>query len=194
MWNAFIHPVCNRELIKQTGATMQDIDEYREIFELVDTDKGGSIDADELRKLVDLMNMDTSEDELDEMMKEIDTTGDGEIYFPDFVRCMLTKPTIDYTATEVQDAFATLARDGTKHDPGMIPLKLLEEQLMSIGTTQGEAISKDKVDEILGLVEVNGEGMHNYAEFVVLMMHEQREEDKVHEGGGKGGDSDIIQT
>lgn len=154
-------------IMKITGASLQDILEYREIFELVDTDKGGSIDASELRKLVDLMNMESSEDELNEMMDEIDTTGQGEIFFPDFVACMLTKPDIDYTIDDVKAAFATLA--GNNYPAGFIPLKLLEEQLMNIGN-EHEKISKEKCDEILGLVEVDGHGMHNYGEFVSLMM------------------------
>jgi calmodulin len=158
-----------RNLMEITGANMQEILEYREIFELVDTDKGGSIDASELRKLVDLMNMDTSEDELDEMMQEIDTTGEGEIFFPDFVRCMLTKPTIDYTVADIHEAFAALA--GPTHPSGFIPLKLLEDQLMNIGY-ESEKIGKERVEEILGLVEVDNAGMHNYGEFVSLMMGE----------------------
>ena len=131
-----------KELVEVTGASLNEILEYREIFELVDTDKGGSIDAEELRKLVDLLNMDTSEDELDEMMKEIDTTGEGEIFFPDFVRCMLTKPRIDYTIDDVTTAFQTLA--GNEYPLGYIPHELLEEQLMTI---PGQNITKEKCDD-----------------------------------------------
>jgi calmodulin len=160
----------NLVIMEKTGATLQDIQEYREIFELVDIDKGGSIDASELRKLTDLLNMDTSEEELDDMMAEIDTTGDGEIYFPDFVACMLTRPSIDYTAEDVLQSFATLAGPAElRTRTGYIEHTTLEEMLMNVGN-ENEKLSKEKVDEVLGLVEVDDQGMVKYAEFVNLMM------------------------
>ena len=112
-----------REVMKVTGATKKEVLEFREIFELVDADKGGSIDARELKKLTALMNMDMSETELDDMIREIDNSGTGEIIFLDFVRCMLKKPDIDYTIDDVHQAFRTLAGKG--QPAGKIPQKVL---------------------------------------------------------------------
>ena len=76
-----------------------------EIFNLVDLDRGGSIDLDELRELMDLLGMEVSAEETAEMVAEIDTTGSGEISFPDFVRVMSKKVTPEYTAEQVIRAF-----------------------------------------------------------------------------------------
>ena len=43
-------------------ATAEEIAEFREIFNLVDLDGGGSIDLEELRELMDLLGMEASED------------------------------------------------------------------------------------------------------------------------------------
>lgn len=168
-------------IMDYTGATMKEVNELREMFELVDQDKGGSIDGDELKKLTELLNMDTSRQELDDMMSEIDTTGTGEIFFPDFVRCMLKKPEVAYTASSVCSAFATLAsKSSVPCDPGKIPYSLLMHQLTSAGLPPSERLSKDRADDILSVCEVDKSGMVNYGEFVTLMMGDKQ---KQHEGG-----------
>jgi len=43
-------------------ATPEEIAEFREIFNLVDLDGGGSIDLEELRELMDLLGMEASEE------------------------------------------------------------------------------------------------------------------------------------
>ena len=48
-----------------TDATPEEVAEFREIFNLVDLDGGGSIDLDELRELMDLLGMNASKDEME---------------------------------------------------------------------------------------------------------------------------------
>eukprot|EP00518_Triparma_eleuthera_P022009 CAMPEP_0197563962 /NCGR_PEP_ID=MMETSP1320-20131121/29622_1 /TAXON_ID=91990 /ORGANISM="Bolidomonas sp., Strain RCC2347" /LENGTH=213 /DNA_ID=CAMNT_0043125839 /DNA_START=6 /DNA_END=643 /DNA_ORIENTATION=- len=148
-----------REVMKVTGATKKEVLEFREIFELVDADKGGSIDARELKKLTALMNMEMSETELDDMIMEIDNSGTGEIIFLDFVRCMLKKPDIDYTIDDVQEAFRTLAGKG--QPAGKIPQKVLMEHLCNVGF-ENEKLSKDRVEEILAMSEIDVKGFLDY--------------------------------
>jgi len=52
------HEKEEQELVGYGGATKKDVHEFREIFSLVDTDHGGSIDVKELKKLTDLLNID----------------------------------------------------------------------------------------------------------------------------------------
>ena len=56
-----------------TDATPEEVAEFREIFNLVDLDGGGSIDLDELRELMDLLGMNASKDEMEAMVNEIDS-------------------------------------------------------------------------------------------------------------------------
>ncbi|GMI12960.1 hypothetical protein TrVE_jg4251 [Triparma verrucosa] len=155
------------EVVKKTGATMREVIEFREMFELVDKDKGGSIDSDELLSLTKLMNMDMNETELAEMITEIDTTNTGEVFFVDFVRCMLKRPNIDYTIKDVQEAFATLAGKG--QPSGKIRKKNLVHQLCTIGL-EDEQLDADKVEEILALSEVDAMGYIDFDELASLMM------------------------
>jgi calmodulin len=53
-----------------------------------DADGNGSIDRDELRKVMSSLNESLTEEELDAMIKEADINGDGEISFEEFKAMM----------------------------------------------------------------------------------------------------------
>jgi Ca2+-binding EF-hand superfamily protein len=58
--------------------------ELRDAFAVFDTDGSGSIDRKELQRLMRKLGQALSEAELDAMMEEVDTNGDGEISFEEF--------------------------------------------------------------------------------------------------------------
>lgn len=55
--------------------------EIREAFEVFDKDGNGFISAQELRQVMASLGEKLSEEELDEMMREADVDGDGQINF-----------------------------------------------------------------------------------------------------------------
>ena len=55
-------------------ATAEEIQEFREIFNLVDLDHGGTIDLEELRELMDLLGMEATEDEMSAMAEHTEET------------------------------------------------------------------------------------------------------------------------
>jgi len=62
--------------------------ELKDAFAVFDTDKNGSIDRKELKRLMKKLGQALSEAELDAMMDEVDTNGDGEISFAEFKAMM----------------------------------------------------------------------------------------------------------
>ena len=78
---------------------------YSEIFDLIDLDGGGSLDAEEMMKLMDMLGMLAMEEEVIELIEQIDSTGDGEVYFEDFVEATNKKVEVDYKAKDVIKAF-----------------------------------------------------------------------------------------
>lgn len=62
--------------------------ELRDAFAVFDTDGSGSIDRKELKKLMKKLGQILSEAELDAMMDEVDSNGDGEISFAEFKALM----------------------------------------------------------------------------------------------------------
>jgi hypothetical protein len=96
----------NEELAEAFHTTAHEVQEFREMFQLVDLDHGGSIDGEELGKLLSLLGMEKSEEEIQELVDKIDTTGQGEVFFPDFVRALKSdRPSPKYTEKMVMNAF-----------------------------------------------------------------------------------------
>lgn len=105
----------------------EEIAEFREIFNLVDRDGGGSITKEELGELMDTLGIDASPEEIDIMIREvtlgniltmlsmyevllfffvkIDQDGNGDIDFEEFVAVMSRKVNATYTAQQVKSAF-----------------------------------------------------------------------------------------
>lgn len=57
-------------------------------FNIFDADRSGKIDRDEVRMLMKKLAQTLTEDEIDEIMAEVDTDGDGEISFDEFREMM----------------------------------------------------------------------------------------------------------
>lgn len=68
--------------------------ELRDAFRVFDTDNSGSIDKKELKRLMKKLGQALSEAELDAMMDEVDTNGDGEISFEEFKELMVGNATL----------------------------------------------------------------------------------------------------
>jgi Ca2+-binding EF-hand superfamily protein len=69
--------------------------ELRDAFAVFDTDGSGSIDRKELKRLMKKLGQALTEAELDAMMDEVDTNGDGEISFAEFKAMMVSPKEID---------------------------------------------------------------------------------------------------
>ena len=66
------------------GLSSTELAEFREIFDLVDKDKGGSISSEELADLMSTLGINASRDEIRTMVSEIDADGNGGIDFDEF--------------------------------------------------------------------------------------------------------------
>jgi calmodulin len=62
--------------------------EIREAFNVFDKDGSGKISKDELRHIMKSLGEDLSEEEIQQMILEADTNGDGEIDYDEFVRML----------------------------------------------------------------------------------------------------------
>jgi len=63
-------------------------EDLRDAFNMFDADRSGYIDRDEVRALMKKLAQTLTEDEIDAIMEEVDTDGDGEISFDEFKAMM----------------------------------------------------------------------------------------------------------
>ncbi|KAJ3099934.1 Calmodulin-3 [Phlyctochytrium planicorne] len=94
----------------RTGLKEEELHELIEIFSLVDVDHGGTISTDELAALMRTLGLKASQDELDAIVKELDTQGSGEIDFEltlnvAFVVGMSRKVQTNLTSEELLTSF-----------------------------------------------------------------------------------------
>lgn len=143
----------------------EDLQEFREIFNLVDADRGGSIGTEELARLMDTLGIRTTPEELQLMVSEIDENGNGEIDFDEFVQVMCKKVNTDYTAEEVRKAFKVFA--GGAPD-GSIRVKDLEKALQVYGR---DKLSAEEAKNLVAQIECV-DGHFRYDEYVTMMMAE----------------------
>lgn len=150
---------------KHPNLSDEDLQEFQEIFNLVDTDRGGSIGTEELARLMDTLGIRTSPEELKLMVSEIDENGNGEIDFEEFVQVMCRKVNTDYTADEVRKAFKVFA--GNAPD-GCIRVKDLEQALQAYGR---EKLTAEEAKNLVAQIE-SVDGFFRYDEYVTMMMSE----------------------
>eukprot|EP00168_Porphyra_purpurea_P010484 TRINITY_DN25_c0_g1_i2.p2 TRINITY_DN25_c0_g1~~TRINITY_DN25_c0_g1_i2.p2 ORF type:complete len:152 (-),score=64.87 TRINITY_DN25_c0_g1_i2:53-508(-) len=62
--------------------------EILEAFKVFDKDNSGKISADELRQVMNNLGEKLSDEEVNEMIREADTNGDGEIDVKEFIKMM----------------------------------------------------------------------------------------------------------
>ncbi|RZC70228.1 hypothetical protein C5167_033360 [Papaver somniferum] len=66
-------------------------EELKEAFKVFDKDQNGFISAAELRHVMTNLGEKLTDDEVDEMIREADVDGDGQVNYEEFVRMMLAK-------------------------------------------------------------------------------------------------------
>ncbi len=142
----------------------EEIAEFREIFNLVDKDGGGSISKEELAELMDTLGIEITTEELDAMVREIDASGDGNIDFEEFVEVMSKKVSATYTSEQVKHAFHAF-EEGDQ--PGFDRAETIVRALCTYGT---EKMTQEQALDLVSQLEVDPNGLVNYEEYVNIMM------------------------
>ncbi|CAH0002356.1 unnamed protein product [Clonostachys byssicola] len=143
--------------------SQQEIDDYKEAFQLFDKDGDGEITTAEIGEIMKSLGLNPSEDELEDILNEVDVDKNGSVDFNEFVAMMSRKHQSADPDQELRDAFNVFDRDGT----GTISRDELKNVMKSIG----EHLTEDELDEMLKLADENGDGQIDYDEFVKIMGH-----------------------
>jgi calmodulin len=147
-----------------SGLSTAELAEFREIFDLVDKDKGGSISSAELAELMTTLGINASQEEISAMVAEIDTDGNGDIDFDEFVAVMSRKVNANYTSKDVKRAFKTFSLGQPNN---FVSMQALKTALMAHGSVK---LDSEQVDELLAQLEADSSGLFNYTEYVDMMM------------------------
>uniref|UniRef100_A0A1I7WPK8 Troponin C n=1 Tax=Heterorhabditis bacteriophora TaxID=37862 RepID=A0A1I7WPK8_HETBA len=91
----------------------KELKEYRQLFNMFDTDGSGAIGNEELKQAMLSIGMHANEAEIDNVIKEVDADGNGEIDFEEFCACMKKSQSIVKSTNEelIRECFDIFDQD-----------------------------------------------------------------------------------
>ena len=150
------------------------IEEFREVFNIFDADKNGSICPKELGIVMRALGTNPTEAELKEMMEDADNNGNGVIEFEEFLglmTVMMNKVDEDKKEENILQAFEVFDKDRD----GYISVPELKEFFHSIGEM---TMTDEDVKEMIRAADKNNDGKLDYFEFKAMMFTTTKESDK----------------
>ncbi|XP_066297709.1 calmodulin-like isoform X1 [Branchiostoma lanceolatum] len=142
----------------------EEIQEWRDAFDVFDRDRDGAISAKELGSAMRSLGMDPTEFEIQELLNEVDTDGTGTIYFSEFL-ALVTRPmdADQELENELREAFRVFDKEGN----GFISVPDLRHVMMNIA----DKMAEEEVDEMMEEADVEGDGQVCYEEFIRIMIN-----------------------
>eukprot|EP00644_Phytophthora_capsici_P012200 jgi/Phyca11/119329/e_gw1.38.69.1 len=160
---------------KLFGFSVQDLDLAREQFANYDTDSSGSINASELHKLFTNLGEQLTLNNVRELIKAVDTDGNGEVDFNEFLQLLRKQQDKNqYSAslslallfgpkelTKLKQQFMVLDLDGS----GSID----ENELQQLVKKLGRRAEEFDLPAMLREVDVDGSGSIGFNEFLQIV-------------------------
>ena len=137
-------------------------DQYKEAFDLFDTERRGSINVDQIRRAMKKFGQDLSRREIEEMIKDLDSDNSGSLTFEEFITLM-TKQVVEedievLEEDEVIEAFKSfdVDKDG----------KISMQEFRFILTKLGDKFTEDECDAVFKEADLDHNGVLDFHEFV----------------------------
>eukprot|EP00656_Telonema_subtile_P042239 TRINITY_DN4774_c0_g2_i1.p1 TRINITY_DN4774_c0_g2~~TRINITY_DN4774_c0_g2_i1.p1 ORF type:complete len:693 (-),score=164.97 TRINITY_DN4774_c0_g2_i1:984-3062(-) len=143
--------------------SMADVKDIKRMFKMIDVDQSGHLSLNEIGVFLCSLGMKDANPK--QILKEIDTSGDGLIQLPEFLQWMAIKKIADHDTQSdekmIRRIFEMFDTDGS----GIIGTKELLETLCKFGQT----LDPDEVHKLVTEFDEDGDGSVNLEEFEDLM-------------------------
>ncbi|KAK9108451.1 hypothetical protein Syun_024462 [Stephania yunnanensis] len=145
----------------ESGMETAKLEDVERVFRRCDVDGDGKISAEDLRHCVGITGegMSLSLEEAEAVVKSLDSDGDGLLGMEDFVRLMMGNKGEE--EKEMKEAFRMYLMEGSEH----ITPKSLKRMLSRLG----ESRTVDECSLMISSFDLNGDGVLNFDEFMVMM-------------------------
>eukprot|EP00105_Crassostrea_gigas_P000871 XP_011412831.1 PREDICTED: calmodulin-A-like [Crassostrea gigas] len=136
--------------------------EFREAFELFDKDGSGYINSRELLTVMRAFKQDPTKAEVQHLMQELDTNGNGKIEYEEFEKYMADHyKSVEEANSSMMEAFKLFDKDGS----GKIDADELKEAMMRLG----DKLSKEEAEDMIKTADLDKDGKIDYIEFIRMM-------------------------
>ena len=146
---------------ENSSLTEEQIADCKEAFSLFDKDGDGSISCDELRTVMTSLGENPTTMELEEMIQGVDSDGNGQIEFSEFLTMMAQKMGTRSFNDEALEAFKVLDKDGSG--------SISESELRQIMSNIGEDITDEEIKEMMNEADLDGDGQVSFKEFAAII-------------------------
>jgi Ca2+-binding EF-hand superfamily protein len=142
--------------------TADELKEYRQVFNMFDTDRSGAIGLDELENAITNLGMDPKQVDLEMIIREADRRGNHQIDFDEFCMTMKSMSEKHKSWQEViKQCFDVFDRT----ESGMISRKDFEYVLRELGDINNSWLTEELFTEY----DVDGDGFIGPTEFGVMV-------------------------
>ena len=141
--------------------TEEQIFEFKDTFRLFDKDGDGNITLAELGAVMKSLGQNPSETEIQDMMNEVDSDGNGMIDFPEFLTMMARKMKTTDFEEELRAAFDVFDKDGN----GFITAQELAIAMKNLG----EKMTQDDIQRMIREADLDGDNQIDFEEFKKMM-------------------------
>lgn len=159
--------LCQRNFFYLFWSSMADhqhseeqIECWREAFDIFDKNKDGHISLRELDTVVRSMGLNPSMKDLRSFIKEVDQNRDGKIQFEDF-KVLMSKFYVNNSPEEQQKDIEGAFKIFDKNGNGVIE----KAELLRIATTLGEPLTEEEAEQMMKIADSNKDGLIDYKEF-----------------------------
>ncbi|XP_061694504.1 myosin, light chain 12, genome duplicate 2 isoform X1 [Syngnathoides biaculeatus] len=154
------------------------IQEFKEAFNMIDQNRDGFIDKEDLHDMLASLGKNPTDDYLEAMMNE----APGPINFTMFLTMFGEKLNGTDPEDVIRNAFACFDEEGTgqfeaaRHERPSFGL-IQEEQLRELLTTMGDRFTDEEVDELFREAPIDKKGNFNYVAFTRILKHGAKDKD-----------------
>ncbi|KIM43684.1 hypothetical protein M413DRAFT_443591 [Hebeloma cylindrosporum] len=146
---------------KNVPVREEKIASYKETFDLFDKDQNGTISTSELGSIMRAVGHNQTEQDLEDILKEIDKDNSGAVEFDEFVELMGRTFTDQGTADELYQAFSLFDKDGS----GNISLSELGQVMENLG----EKLSPEELQLMIKEADLDGDNEISFPEFQKML-------------------------
>ena len=136
---------------------------YKEAFELFDKNADGQITINDIKNVFECMGEKPSKGDIQDMITETDTEGNGCIKLDDFTKLMDKNLRDEGVEEELIETFKVFDQDKN----GLIG----GEEVYNVMKSFGLDITKFEADEMVKNVDLDQDGFVNYEEFVKMLFN-----------------------
>lgn len=148
--------------LEKVDLTEEQKNEFKQAFELFDLNKNGKITHKELKKIMQGLGQNPTEVEIDELVKEIDADGDGQIDFDEFLAMLTRKANTNQMEDDLQKAFKVF----DKANRGKIGINELREIMLGLG----EDLTDEQLNIMIKEIDSDNDGYVTFEDFKNVML------------------------